>query len=69
MSKHLPYNISNLNVLSNACLIATSMVARQLKNTMATTVYGAFKVPFFRVAELYFKIDYINGCRLNICLF
>ena len=36
---------------------------------MATVVYGALKVPVLRIAELYFKTDYINGCRLNICLF
>ena len=68
MSTHLLYNISNLKVLSNACLIATSMVARQLKNHGQGSI-GAFKVPFFRVAELYVKTDYINECRLNIRLF
>ena len=56
MSTHLPYNISNLNVLSNGCIIATSMVARQLKNHGHGSI-GAFKVPFFRVADLYFKMN------------
>ena len=36
---------------------------------MVTVGYGALKVPFFRIAELYFKTDYIKRCRLNMCLF
>ena len=50
-----------------------SMVARQLKNTrlitMAATLYGELKQPFFRNEEIYFKIGFINAYRLNINLF
>ena len=37
--------------------------------TIAATLYGELKLPFFRNDELYFKISHISGCRLSIRLF
>ena len=38
MYTNTPYHISDLKVLSKFCLTATSMVARQLKNTWLMTM-------------------------------